>query len=101
VATSETSDLSAIASSIEWSINEAYRVWCEMMNQSPSGELTVNKDFVGALTPDEARVYLDMFNSGVLDIDTLWTELQRREFVQEFDRELAKAQIEAKNQVIG
>jgi hypothetical protein len=101
VATSETSDLSSIASSIEWSINEAYRVWCEMMGQSPSGELTVNKDFVGALTPDEARVYLDMFNSGVLDIDTLWTELQRREFVQEFDRDLAKAQIEAKNQVIG
>jgi len=101
VATSETSDLSSIASSIQWSINEAYRVWCEMMGQSPSGELTVNKDFVGALTPDEARVYLDMFNSGVLDIDTLWTELQRREFVQEFDRDLAKAQIEAKNQVIG
>ena len=98
VSTSETSDLSAIATSIQWAINQAYRVWCEMMNQQPTGEITGNRDFVGALSAEQAKVYLQMQKDGQITLDQLWTELERREFIQEFDRELAKAEIEAKNQ---
>ena len=98
VSTSETSDLSAIATSIQWAINQAYRIWCEMMNQQPTGEITGNRDFVGALSAEQAKVYLQMQKDNQITLDQLWTELERREFIQEFDRELAKAEIEAKNQ---
>lgn len=98
VSISETSDLSAIATSIQWAINQAYRIWCEMMNQQPTGEITGNRDFVGALSAEQAKVYLQMQKDGQITLDQLWTELERREFIQEFDRELAKAEIEAKNQ---
>ena len=101
VTTSETSDLSSIAGSIQWSANQCYTIWCAMMNQTPTGEITINRDFVGALTAEEAKVYLEMYNNRTLDLDTLWTELQRREFIQEFDRELVKANIEATNQDLG
>ena len=98
VSSSETSDLSAIATSIQWAINQAYRIWCDMMNQDAKGEITSNRDFVGALSAEQAKVYLQMQKDGQITLDQLWTELERREFIQEFDRELAKAEIEAKNQ---
>ena len=98
VSTSETSDMSAIASAIQWAINQAYRIWCEMMNQQPSGEITCNRDFVGALTAEQAKVYLQMQKDNQITLDQLWTELERREFIQEFDRDIAKAELEAKNQ---
>lgn len=98
VSTSETSDMSAIASAVQWAINQAYKIWCEMMSQEPSGEITCNRDFVGALTAEQAKVYLQMQKDGQITLDQLWTELQRREFVQEFDRDIAKAELEAKNQ---
>lgn len=98
VSTSETSDMSAIASAVQWAINQAYRIWCEMMAQQPSGEITGNRDFVGALSADQAKVYLQMQKDGQITLDQLWTELERREFIQEFDRDIAKAELEAKNQ---
>ena len=100
VSTSETSDLSAIATSIQWAINQAYRIWCEMMNQQPTGEITGNRDFVGALSAEQAKVYLQMQKDNQITLDQLWTELERREFIQEFDRDIAKAEIEARNQIM-
>ena len=98
VSTSETSDMSAVASAVQWAINQAYKIWCEMMNQQPSGEITCNRDFVGALTAEQAKVYLQMQKDNQITLDQLWTELERREFIQEFDRDIAKAELEAKNQ---
>lgn len=101
-ASGETSDLSAIASSIEWSANLAYSVWCDMMGQQTTGEIKVNRDFVGiALTPEQANTYLAMYTAGTLTLEQLWNELQRGEFIMEFDRDIAKAEIEAKNQDVG
>lgn len=100
VSTSETSDMSAIASSIQWAINQAYKIWCEMMAQQPSGEITGNRDFVGALSAEQAKVYLQMQKDNQITLDQLWTELERREFIQEFNRDEAKAELEAKNQSI-
>jgi len=99
VAAGENSDLSAISSSISASLNTAYQYWCEMMNQSPTGEIKVNKDFTGiTLSPAEAKIYLDMYNSGALTLEQLWIELQDREYISEFDVDVAKADLEAKNQ---
>ena len=95
----ENADLSAIASSVQWSINTAYSYWCDMMKVANSGEITVSKDFLKMLFDyNQAKVYLDMFNAGTMTIDMLWTELQQRDFLGEFDREVAKAELEAKNQ---
>lgn len=97
--TSENSDLSAIASSIEWSLNTAYGYWCDFMGVEQTGEITVNKDFTGiALTPEQAKVYLELFMSGVLTLEQLWDELQKQEFIGDFDRDLVKAELEAQNQ---
>lgn len=101
VSVKETSDLTSIASSIEWSANVAYQIWCEMQKLNPTGEIFLNKDFASVgLKPDEARVYLDMYNSGTLTLDQLWTELQNREFIKEFDRDIALSELEAQNQSV-
>lgn len=100
--TSETSDLSSMAVSFEDAINVAYQIWCEMMGQTATGEIIINKDFIGRmLSAQEAKGYLDLFNSGAITIDQLWDELQQRQYLNDFDRDLAKAKIEAQNQNVG
>lgn len=97
----ENSDLSSIADSVEWALNTAYAYFCDMMKTPLMGEITVNDDFTGVgLSPDQAKVYLEMYNSGVLDLERLWDELQRKEFIADFDREEVKANIEATNQIM-
>lgn len=95
----ENSDLSSIADSVEWALNTAYAYFCDMMKTPLMGEIKVNDDFTGVgLSSEQAKVYLEMYNAGVLDIERLWDELQRQEFIAEFDRDEVKANIEAKNQ---
>jgi hypothetical protein len=97
--TSENSDLVSVASSIEAGLNTAYIYWCDIMKTPITGEISANKDFNGvAMTPDQAKTYLEMYNSGTLTLDQLWDELQKQEFIGKFDREVAKANLEAKNQ---
>lgn len=95
----ETSDLPSIASSLEKALNVAYGMWCDMMGKTPKGTITVNKDFKGvALSPAEAKLFLDMYNSGTITLEQFWDEMESREYLKEFDRDIAKAEIEAKNQ---
>jgi hypothetical protein len=97
--TSENSDLSSISDGVEWALNVAYSYWCDFLGVAPTGAILTNKDFTGiALTPEQAKTYLEMFNAGTLTLDQLWDELQRQEFIADFDRDLAKAELEAKNQ---
>ena len=95
----ETSDLASIASSLEKSLNIAYSYWCDMMKKTAIGEITVNKDFTGsALTPAEAKMYLDMYNSGTITLTQFWDEMEKREYLKIDDRDLTKAELEAGNQ---
>lgn len=98
-AVGETSDLASIASSLERGLNTAYSYWCDMMGVVPTGKISVNKDFTGAqLSPAEAKVYLDMYNAGTITLEQFWDEMEMREYIKEFDRDEAKAQLEANNQ---
>jgi len=98
-ASSDTSELSTIAISTEQSLMTAYVYWCDMMNRDAKGTIETNKDFIGiALTPEQAAKYLDMYAQGTLTLDGLWDELQKGDFISKFDREEAKALLEAENQ---
>jgi len=98
-ASSDTSELSTVAIGSEQSLMTAYVYWCDMMNRDAKGTIETNKDFIGiALTPEQAAKYLDMYSQGTITLDQLWNELQRGEFIQKFDREEAKARLEADNQ---
>jgi len=99
-AAGETSDLSSMASSLASSLNMAYSYWCDMMGKKATGFISVNKDFTGmALTPAQAKIYLDMYNSGTLTLEQFWDEMELREVIQTIeDRDLIKAELEATNQ---
>lgn len=95
----ETSDLASISSGLSKALTKAYSIWCDMMKQTPTGSITVNKDFKGvALTAQEAKMYLDMYNAGTITLTQFWDEMEAREYLNPFDREEAKAELEAKNQ---
>jgi len=95
----ETSDLSSMASSLEKSLNLAYSYWCDLMGKPTIGEITVNRDFTGvALSPAEAKMYLEMYQAGTITLAQFWDEMEKREFLGEVDRELALAELEARNQ---
>lgn len=96
----ENSDLSSFAKSIEWSANTAYIYFCDMVKANPTGEIKVNDEFVdSSITPEQAKVYLDMHRNGEMTLDQLWTELEHRDFIEEIsDRDMAKAELEAQNQ---
>jgi len=102
-AAGETSDLSSMASSLASSLNMAYSYWCDMMGKKATGRISVNKDFTGmALTPAQAKIYLDMYNSGTLTLEQFWDEMELREVIQTIeDRDLIKAELEAQNQTTG
>lgn len=98
-AVGETSDLASIASSLERALNVAYSYWCDMMGVASTGKISVNKDFTGAtLSPAEAKVYLDMYNAGTITLNQFWDEMEMREYIQEFDRDMVKAELEASSQ---
>lgn len=94
---SEDSDLSAIANSISWSATTAYQYWCDMMGVSYADEaIIVNSNFDQMmLTPNDANFYLDSYSRGAISRDRLWTELQNRGILGEFDKEAEKAELEA------
>ncbi len=95
----ETSDLASVASSLERALNIAYSYWCDMMGVVTTGEITVNKDFTGAtLSPAEAKIYLDMYQAGTITLNQFWDEMEMREYIKEFDREVVTAELEAKSQ---
>jgi len=95
----ETSDLASMASSLETSLNTAYGYWCEMMGKTNTGTIGVNKDFTGiALSPQDAKMYLDMYNSGTISLSQFWDEMEGKEYLKPFDRDVVKSEIEAENQ---
>lgn len=95
----ETSDLSSMASSLEKSLNMAYSYWCDLMGKTTIGEIKVNRDFTGVqLSPQEAKMYLDMYTAGTITLNQFWDEMEKREYLSEVDRDLALAELEAKNQ---
>lgn len=101
-AVGETSDLASVASSLERSLNIAYSYWCDMMGVVTTGSITVNKDFTGAtLSPAEAKIYLDMYQAGTITLNQFWDEMEMREYIKEFDRDVITAELEAKNQDTG
>lgn len=98
-AVGETSDLASIASSLEKGLNIAYSYWCDLMGVVTTGKITVNKDFTGAtLSPDEARMYLEMYQAGTITLSQFWDEMEMREYIKPFDRDEVKAELEAQNQ---
>lgn len=98
-AVGETSDLASMASSLEKGLNIAYSYWCDLMGVVTTGKITVNKDFTGAtLSPQEAKMYLDMYQAGTITLAQFWDEMEMREYIKPFDRDVVKSELEASNQ---
>lgn len=98
-AVGETSDLAGIATSLEKGLNMAYAYWCDLMGVVTTGKITVNKDFTGAtLSPQEAKMYLEMYQAGTITLSQFWDEMEMREYLKEFDRDVVTAELEARNQ---
>lgn len=94
----ETSDLSNIATSFEWAINSAYKMFCQILGYTePNGiEFIIDKDFNLAVDIQLLTLYTQMYEKGLMTIDMVWNEFLRKEALSDFDKEKTKAELEAK-----
>jgi hypothetical protein len=93
----ETADLASIASNLQGTLNEAYRMWCDMAGlKSGEEEISVNTEFVAELlSVEEMRELREQYASGLLDKETFWDLMERGGRFKGVNIELLKARVEA------
>lgn len=98
-AAQETSDLSSIATSLEWSLNLAYDVWCDFAGIKQANRdnktIKVNRDFVNVMMDNQrAQLLVSMVDSGKITLDVLLQNLINGEYINIADIEAMKDELD-------